>query len=251
MKGKKVAICRAKEQSAELIKKAERMGAEAISLPMIQLDILEDLSALHRELDRLETIDWIVFTSSNTVNFFFQAAHQYGVKFYFYPNLKIATVGEKTKSALELLGYRTNFVPIEYTAEVLAENMDDVFQKNILIPRSNLASNEYVEVFNQRKANPIPIDIYKNSKVNYSPSEMKSALSNQIDYLIFTSGSTVKNFHQNMENASLELHKEQVVCIGPSTAKVAKELGYAVAAVAEPHDADGIMNSLKKLENHV
>lgn len=251
MKGKKVAIFRAKEQSEELIKKIQRLGAEATHLPMIQLDLLQDLSLLHKQLDRLEEIDWLVFTSPNTVKFFFQAADDYGIKFYFYPELKIATVGEKTKSTLELLGYRTNFVPIKFTAEVLAENMDEVAQKNILIPRSTLASDEYVEVFRKRKANAIPVDIYKNTAIDYTAVEMQFALGNQIDYLIFTSGSTVRNFHQNRVSASLSIENEKVICIGPSTAKEAEKLGYTVAAIAEPHNVDGIIDTLKKLENHV
>ena len=247
---KKVLINRSSEQSKEYKELLEREGFQPISCPMIETVLTQNLSPIHNILDRLEEIDWVVFTSENAVRYFFQVAEDYGVKFYFYPNLKIATVGEKTKLSLEQLGYRTNFVPIQYTAEVLAENMDDVRGKNILIPRSALASNEYLEVFQKRAANPIPIELYNTQTVLYSKEELEQTIPEQVDYLTFTSPSTIKAFDANRKNMSIKLEKTQVVCIGPSTAKAAQQLGYTPAAVAQPHTIEGVVAAIKKLEEN-
>lgn len=104
MKGKKVLITRSAKDNKEFKEQLEKKGALVSELPMIQLQPIEDLTEIHAALDSLDQIDWIVFTSASTVQFFFQIAEQKGVKFYYYPDLKIATVGEKTKIKLEQQG---------------------------------------------------------------------------------------------------------------------------------------------------
>jgi len=251
MIAKKALVCRPENQAKELSDGLERIGLEVSVLPMIELRRLKDLSSLHQSFESLETIDWVVFTSSNAVNFFFEAADEYGLKLYFYPDLKFATVGEKTKLSLEQLGYRTNFVPMHYTAETLAANMDDVSKKHILIPRSRLASNDYIEAFEKRDAIVQAIDLYENRFLEYSLEITRKELAKKFDYLIFTSGSTFQSFHQNLLNASVTLQEEKIICIGPSTAKIVKGLGYKVVAIAEQYDTDGIISCIKKLEQNV
>jgi len=252
MKNKKILISRSPEQNKEFQDELERKGVIVEALPMIQFESIEDLSIIHSYLDRLEEFDWIVFTSAATVDFFFKIAEAKGVKFYFYPKLKIATVGEKTKLKLEQLGYRTNFVPIQYTAEVLAENMDENLEgKNILVPQSNLASQEYLTVFKKRKANPTPVTIYTTKPIQYSKVKLESVLEKKLDYLTFTSGSTFDSFMNNISDHGIRLGKEKIVCIGPSTAKVVEESGHRVSAIAKPHTIDGIIKAIEKLEQHV
>lgn len=251
LSGKKVVVTRAEKQAKSLIDGIERTGGEALSLPLIQFAAMQDQSELLAAFKNLEKYDWLVFTSANAVDFFFDAAEAAGVKFYFYPDLKIATVGEKTKLQLEQRGYRTNFVPIQYTAEILAENMDENIEgKHILIPRSEKASDEYLEVFLKRGAIPHAIEVYKNQNVSYSKEDVEVVLNQRPDYLTFTSGSTVKAFHQLRLNYGLETSAKWI-CIGPSTAKVAKDLGYEITAVAEPHTVEGMVEAIKKLEDYV
>jgi uroporphyrinogen-III synthase len=252
MKGKKVLITRSAEDNKGFKEQLDRKGAEVFALPMIQFELAENLAAINKALDQLGTIDWIVFTSAKTVEFFFHIADTRGVKFYYYPNLKIATVGEKTKLKLEQLGYRTNFVPIQYTAEVLAENMDESIEgKRILIPQSNLAGREYLEVFKNRGAIPIPAIIYQNLPVKYNSEAFDAVMSQKMDYLTFTSGSTFEAFYQNMLQAKFDLTFEKIICIGPSTAKVVEEKGVSVSFIAAPHTTEGMIKAIENLEEYV
>ncbi|MFT5666606.1 MAG: uroporphyrinogen-III synthase [Vicingaceae bacterium] len=252
MKGKKVLITRAKEDNKEFREQLERKGAIVVEKPMIHFTQIEDLTEIHSYLNHLETIDWIVFTSAQTVSHFFKIAESYNVKFYFYPNLKIATVGEKTKLKLELLGYRTNFVPIQYTAEVLAENMDEnIAGKRILIPQSSLASKEYLRVFEKRGATPIPVTIYNTKAVEYPVDEFCDVINEKFDYLTFTSGSTFKAFYQNMTKAKKTLNAEKIISIGPSTSLVIGENNLTVNGSAMPHTVEGMVRAIEKLEENV
>ncbi|NOG56810.1 MAG: uroporphyrinogen-III synthase [Bacteroidetes bacterium] len=247
LKGKSVLITRAAHQSKDLVKLVEKHGGIAIAMPLIELVELEDKSEIYSAFEQLEHIDWLVFTSENTVDYFFKYAAEKGVKFYFYPNLKIATVGEKTKLKLEQMGYRTNFVPIQYTAAVLAENMDEeISGKKILIPRSDIASNEYLTVFESRGAKVFPLTVYKNKAIEYSLEKVEEILNQSIDYLTFTSGSTVRSFHTCVQHKAMNFIDSKTYCIGPSTAKVASELGFIIDGIAEPHTVDALFELIIK-----
>tara|TARA_B100001109_G_C18862793_1_gene474994 strand:+ start:1115 stop:1882 length:768 start_codon:yes stop_codon:yes gene_type:complete len=251
LKGKSIVVSRATTQAKEFVEKIERAGGIAIEFPLVEFAPIENNTPLIQAFNELYKYHWLVFTSANAVDFFFDAAEKAQVKFYFYPDLKIATVGEKTKLQLGQRGYRTNFVPIKYTAEVLAENMDeDIEGKRILIPRSEKASDDYLEIFRNRGAIPHAISIYKNEKVAYNQNEVEALLNQKPDYLTFTSGSSVIAFHELLQKFNLETIAKWI-CIGPSTAKVAEELAYHITAIAEPHTVEGIINSIEKLENHV
>lgn len=250
LKKKKVLITRAEHQSEAFKKLVERANGTAVLFPTIEIKGIEDLTEIKKALDALDQIDWLVFTSENAVNYFFGYAHEYGIKFYFYPDLKIATVGEKTKLALEQLGYRTNFVPIEYTAKVLAENMDlDIAGKKVLIPRSSKATDEYIRVFEERGAQAIPLTVYENVIKSYDSNEAREFLSDDFDYITFTSGSTLKGFMSAIEQAQIEYPKARYLSIGPSTSKIAETVGLQIDATAKEYTIEGIMETIKNFEH--
>lgn len=247
LKAKKVLISRPEEGAEEFRRKLEFKGAEIVSMPLIQLQLIVDQSQLNHAFSELENYDWVVFNSSAAVRFFFQRAEEQGLKMYFYPDLKIATVGEKTKLTLEQLGYRTNFVPIQYTAEVLAANMPDIEGKRILIPASELTAGNYLEVFRKRGAKAELITLYENREVIYGAEEIANILKQPIDYLTFTSGSTVDAFENQLGNPQRAFPDAKVICIGPSTAATAKSFGWQVDGIAEPHSVEGMIACMEEL----
>jgi len=231
----------------EFQRKLEFQGAEVVAKPLIQLCLKADQAEINEALKKLETYEWLVLNSPAAVKFFFQRVQEQGLKMYFYPNLKIATVGEKTKMKLEQLGYRTNFVPIQFTAEVLAANLPEVEGKNILIPASNLSKQDYVLAFEERGAKAHQIVLYENLRRELNEEEKAEILNEGIDYLTFTSGSAVKVFEDYFGNPEKQFSKAKVVCIGPSSAKVAEKLNWTVDAIAEPHTVEGMIDSMKKI----
>ena len=248
LKHKKVLLTRPIDGIEEFQRKLEFEGAEVIAQPLIQLTLKADQSEMDVALEKLETYEWLVFTSPAAVKFFFEKIQQKGMKMYFYPDLKIATVGEKTKMKLEQLGYRTNFVPIQFTAEVLAENLPDVEEKNILIPASSLSKQDYIQAFQNRGANPHQIVLYENLNRDLSVEEQEKIKAEPLDYLTFTSGSAIKAFNEYFGNPLEHFSSAKVICIGPSTSKVAQELNWKVDAIADPHTVEGMIAAMKKLE---
>ncbi len=60
--------------------------------------------------------------------------------------------------------------------------------------------------------------------------------------MTFTSASTVEGFVRRAGAVT----GPRVVCIGPVTAKAAREAGFRVAAVARPHTVEGVVAALER-----
>ena len=248
LKDKQILLTRPEEGAEEFKRKLDFQRATTITFPLIELKVIEENNLLTQCFDTFDEFEWVVFNSSAAVKFFFQKAEEYGLNWIFYPNIKFATVGEKTKLTLEQLGYRTNFVPIKYTAQVLAENMPDIEGKRILIPASKLTEGNYLEVFEQRGSKPELVFTYENNLITYDVSAIEQIKEKDLDYLTFTSGSTVVAFQEQVGQPQEVFPQAKVICIGPSTAKQAEKLDWKVDAIAQPHTVEGMIDSMIKLE---
>jgi uroporphyrinogen-III synthase len=77
------------------------------------------------------------------------------------------------------------------------------------------------------------------------PPEARAALrSGDVDAVTFTSASTVRGFVHAM---GVVKGNPKVVCIGPVTAREAREHGLRVHAVADPHTVDGLVAAVERV----
>lgn len=247
LEGIKILVTRPEEQAISFVQLLERKGAEVFRLPLIELMPSDNHLEKQEVLKNLHEVDWLIFTSVNAVKFFFDAAEKYNTQFYFLPDLRIATVGEKTKKAIEELGFRTNFVPNNFSADLLVKQIPDISDKNILIPRSEKADDTYVHELEKRGAKVRTVVFYQNEEVIYFQNEFLGVMNKGMDFLTFTSGSTVKSFNKYCEKYNYTLDGEKIIVIGPSTNSIAKKLNFKVAAVAKKFTTEGIVTEIEKL----
>ncbi len=235
LKGKTVLITRSANQTKDFISQLEDLGAKTISFPLIKNTPInqEELKTRFSSND----YDWLIFTSTNAAKFFFESVGSKKV------NAKIAVVGEKTKRAIEKTGLKVDFIPSQFTAKHLANELPISTEESILIPRSDLAKNDIIEILENRNCTIEALSIYKNSSINYSKTDLNNLFNQNIDFITFTSGSTVSSFTQ----LGIELKNEKTVCIGPETAKVAEENSLTVSAIANPHIIGGMIEALISL----
>jgi len=69
--GKRIVITRAREQASELVEHLTDLGAECLEVPTIQVIPPDDFEPLDTAIENLSTYDWLIFTSVNGVNTFF------------------------------------------------------------------------------------------------------------------------------------------------------------------------------------
>jgi uroporphyrinogen-III synthase len=237
LKNNTILITRAESQSEDFSEKLQLLGARTISLPLIKTSPIHQSELIN---SYNSNFDWLIFTSVNTVTYFFKLIDPKKI------TAKIAVVGEKTAQHIQRLGLTVNFQPTEFTGKHIAKEIPIRKNEKIFIPRSIVAKNDIVEILENRNCKVTTLSIYDNTPITYTPQELTNLLNCKIDYITFTSGSTVKAF----ANLNYPLHHTKAICIGPETAKIAQQLNINVAEMANPHTIEGmidaILNSNKK-----
>ncbi len=251
LRNKKILITRAEQQCKSIEKLFDYKGADTVTLPMIAIRAIEDQSIIESILTKLESINWVIFTSVNAVNYFFDALDRFEVKVHFLNDLRIATVGEKTKAAIEKIGYRSNFVPIEYTAEMLAKQLPLLGHERILIPQSTKANNEFVDLLKSKCTEVVALPMYENNNTFYTEVQLKSSLDSNIDWVTFFSASAVVNFVDHLKKYKLSFPEAKCAVVGPSTKIVAEKNGLYVSVVANPHTEEAMVEAIINYEKHV
>jgi uroporphyrinogen-III synthase len=232
LKNKTILITRSANQVEEFINKLKELGANTITLPLIENTAINKGELIEKV--NKNNYDWLIFTSVNAVRFFFDSVLADTI------SSKIAVVGNKTGDLIREYGFKIDFTPSEFTAKHLANEIPISANHRILVPRSNLAKNDIIEILEKRGCNVETISIYENNSIDYSKEELNKTFSQQIDFITFTSGSTVLSF----KKLGIPLKDEKVICIGPETAKVALEKNILVTSIATPHTIDGMIKTI-------
>lgn len=232
LKNKTVLVTRSKEQAAEFIIHLQELGATPIHFPLIKIEAINQ-SELERQYNE-QHFDWIIFTSANAVHTFFKVVQPISV------NAKIAVVGTKTEEALKTYKLASNFIPSQFTAEILAKEIPVIANENILLPQSAISKNNLINLLGERQTTIFPIKTYQNTPIKYIQEKIEEIFIEQIDFVTFTSGSSVKSFAA----LGIPLKNSKTVCIGPETAKIAQEHNLKVDAIASPHTIEGITEAM-------
>ena len=91
---------------------------------------------------------------------------------------------------------------------------------------------------------PTRVDAYR-TRFPAMPAQARALLrEGGVDAVTFTSASTVRGFVRSLGAVK---GTPKVVCIGPVTAKEAREHGFTIAAVATPHTAEGMLAALERV----
>ena len=117
--GKKILITRAREQSGDFATLLKKLGAEVIEFPSIQIVPPTTWKGLDRAIDQLNAYDWIIFTSANGVNFFFERLSEKREDRDLPSSLKVCAIGPATAHQLKERGIQVDYVPKEFVAEAI------------------------------------------------------------------------------------------------------------------------------------
>lgn len=251
--GKRVLVTRSRSQSSELAEKIEALGGEAWQFPVIEVRPPADLGLFDAALDRLAEFDWVIFTSPNGVNSFFQRLRERRIDIRQMGRAKIAVVGEKTAEILEEKGFIIDVMPDEFKAESLVEKLLSLVKpgEQVLIPRANIARNVLPDALKKAGCSVTAVDAYETHPHLENAEELIDLLKNQAIHIItFTSSSTVRNLVHGLSQSCPDvvslLNQATIACIGPITARTATKLGLRVDTIANPYTIDGLIDSLIK-----
>lgn len=250
--GKRVLVTRAREQASVLVEKIEEMGGEAIEFPTIRIAEPDDYSHFDSVLKSIQSFKWIVFTSVNGVKLFFKRMRSKGIDIRGLSGVKVCAVGQATKAELNNLGLLVDYMPEKYTTDSLLKGMLELAKpgEKLLLARADIANPVLSEELKKQGIQVEDLTVYRTVPESSGREEIVSMLNKgKIDFITFTSSSTVRNFVSSIGQDSLEkVSAAKVVCIGPVTANTAEEMGINVSAVANVYTIDGLVEKLVQVK---
>ena len=246
--GKRVLVTRSRTQASVLSRMLTEEGAEAIEVPTIEIAPPADYFALDEALKNLKNFRWVVFTSVNGVAAFFHRLNELGKDARALGSSRVCAIGPITASALEQRGVVPDFKPPRYTTERLVQGLSEKGVKGVrvLMPRTNIAPEDAARALEKLGAEVHQPVAYRTLKPAGSAEKAKGLLGRgKIDIATFTSSSTVQNLLELLDGDPTPLEDVMIACIGPVTARKARELGLEVDVVARRHTVAGLVQALK------
>jgi uroporphyrinogen-III synthase len=233
--GRTVVVTRPEGEAATLTDLLRARGATVLEAPAIRILPAEDSGPLDEAAADLGEggFAWVVFSSPRAVDAVFERMDALGYRRGM--AAMIAAVGPATAAALVEGGAHVHLVADPYTTDALAEQFPSG-RGRVLLPRADIAPAGLEDRLAAKGWTPVRVVAYRTGLSATLPDDVERALADgSVDAIAFTSASTVRGL------ASLTGHREPVaVCIGPVTARAAREEGFRVAAVADPHTVEGL-----------
>ncbi len=225
--GKKVLVTRPKGLISRMAAKLRVQGAEVLELPAIETGAVKDDEKIKEAVDRLESYQWIAFTSPTGVNVFFDKIIELGKDLRCLGGIKIAAIGEGTKKALKEHGLFADLIPQIYDGASLGAEMAKVCEPDakILLPRASIGNHEILEALSARSDLTVDdVPTYDTHYVTWNVlDETAKFEKGEIDCAVFTSASTVKGFVEATKG--LDYTKVTAACIGKQTKAAADRYG--------------------------
>ena len=238
--GRTVVVTRPRPEADALALLLERRGATAIVAPAIEI-VPARSAALTRALGELAqgAFAWVMLTSPRTVDVL--ADHLTPRRL----RAKVAAVGDGTAERFRTWSGRDpDLVPRTFTTVALGRAFPRGSGR-VLTPRADVAAEGLEDALERKGWSPTRVDAYRTRMPRSLPPEARAALrSGGVDAVTFTSASTVRGFVHAM---GVVRGNPKVVCIGPVTAREAREHGLRVHAVAHPHTVDGLVGAVERV----
>lgn len=245
--GKSILNTRGKKQAAEFSRKIIAAGGSSIEIPLLTFQKSNETEKIEKTIENLSTYDWLIFTSKNGVDYFFDFYKQVVEKAgHDIPFPKIAVVGSKTKEAVESKGIKTELVPDEFVAEGLFESLRPYVKQGarFLLARGNLSRSFLVDELVKHDAEATDLIVYETVGNSHEKERLIELLTNrQIDIITFTSPSTVRQFYKMVEHTEWREWTSKVLfaCIGPETLKAARNLHIPIHICPTTYTIDDLL----------
>lgn len=231
--GRTVIVTRTRAQARLLAEPLEALGAEVLTMPVLELADPPDLSLVDGAIRRLHAYDWVVFTSTNAVDRFLARPALGDRAAKALSRIKLAAIGIATAERMRERGLEPDLIPSEATGEGLIE----AFRESgvgegtrILIPRALRAREVVPEELGAMGADVLVAPVYQTVAVSADPAVLERLREGTVDCVTFTSGAIARAFFSAVSEAGMDPHEVMggvaVASVGPVTTGKLAALGF-------------------------
>src|SRR6266700_3460495 len=246
LSGKRIVVTRTRKQASALSNKLRALGAQVVELPTIRIEPPSDLRAFAELVQDAHVYNWIIFTSANGVDAFFEIFFKLYDDAREIGGARIAAIGPATPQRVKEFHLNVDLQPEEFVAEALLKQ----FQKE-----GSIENLRFLLVRAEKTRDVLPRGLsalgaivdqafaYRTVPETRDTTGARRQLAKEgADLITFTSSSTVENFLA----LGLPWPKGmQVASIGPITSKTARDHGLKIAVEAHQHDIDGLVQVIR------
>ncbi len=248
--GKKIIITRSRKQASTLSKSLRELGAVVIEFPTIAIQPVEDFSELDKTIGEIDTFSWVVFTSVNGVDMFFDRLSGLWRDSRALNSVRIAVIGKGTADALWRFGLKPDLTPETFTSEGTVEAFkaikEDYTSERVLLPSSEIARDYIPRELAKMGAEVVTVPVYLNLVPGYSEETISDAFKDDPDLVTFSSSSTVSNLVGILRKHNKDhfIARIKGASIGPVTTKTAENAGISIVVDAAEHTIPGLVYSI-------
>ena len=228
--GKTIAVTRARTQASELVHMLRALGAQVLEVPTIAFAEPENWCDVDCAIADIHSYDWLVLTSTNGTDRFFERLFKQGRDVRALGEVKIATIGAATSARVREWRLNVDLEAVNRTSEgLLAAFGTDLSGQRFLLPRPEESRDVLANKLRERGAEVRELVVYKTVMPKCLPEDFLQLVEKEaIDLIAFTSSSTVVNLASLLKKARQNWQYLPAACIGPITAQTAVSQGFDV-----------------------
>ncbi len=242
--GRRVVVTRASPRAAGLVEALQRAGAQVVEMPLTtQAAPGDGGTALRAAAAEVAAYDWVVFTSANAVDRFMGELRDARAL----AGVRVAAVGPASSDALRLTGIEPDLEPAEHWAPGLIAEFPDRGETGsgrVLFPCADLAPPTIPDGLAEKGWQVTRVEAYRTVSLPAADPAVLAEVA-RADAVTFTATSSLRAYLnlRTPEGETLPV-PPVVVCIGPTTAGKARDLGLAGVYEAWGVSAEGMVSAL-------
>lgn len=262
MFGQRILVTREHMEGFDVL---EDLGAEVVQFSTVDIVPPETWADIDAALDRIQTYDWLIFTSANGVKYFFGRMIERELDIRELRGIRLCAIGPKTARALQQFGLRVDLVPAEFRAEGLIDafikmkgstaeggvpapgTAGQLAGMRFLLPRAAQAREIFPDKVREL-GGVIDLPVaYRAIKPDYHGKRLRRFLQEgRVTVVTFTSAATFTNFREIMGGDADELLKRVAIAvIGPVTARAVEKAGLQVTIMPEEATVEAMVDSIR------
>jgi uroporphyrinogen III methyltransferase / synthase len=246
--GKRIVVTRTRKQASVLSEKLRALGAHVIELPTIRIEPPINLREFGELVQDAHAYDWIVFTSVNGVDAFFDMFFKLYDDAREIGGVRIAAIGPATAQRVKDFHLHVDLQPEDFVAEAIVrefKKQGSIENERILVVRAEKARDVLPKELSAAGAIVDEAFAYRTvPETRDIDGSQRQLVEAGAELITFTSSSTVENFL----GLGLPWPKGmRIASIGPITSKTVRDQGLKVDVEARRHDIDGLVQAIRDL----